>query len=419
MNDVKCLRDDLNSVVMFFQPIGKDFKCGPKTVDTFLALLKGVPDFRDPMKIKYKLENLLFICFYLALKGEFTSFYHAATYVEVKQEWFIERGLVKEGELPSHDTFMRIFQYLDANGLRDTFLNKIKYLTERLIEIDQSAKDKHKLISGDGKEIKGSGRSGRFYNINMFNIYCCSNGICLSCTPLSDKESEIPEFQRLLPKFNLKNCMVTADALHCQKDTCSIILERKGNYTIKVKDNQKELKEDIIHMLAQHAGKTVSVSHNSCDYKILILSRTYIGADWPGARAYIQMISHKRIHQKDYNPEPQYFVSSAINTDLIMETVDNRWGIEDDLHRFKDSFLNEDKCTFTNPNALKTMATLNNIVFALYKLAAAVNNETMDRTKIRYHDDPMEMLSLILPLLNRKNVNQLIRENMRGTKRSK
>ena len=65
------------------------------------------------------------------------------------------------------------------------------------------------------------------------------------------------------------------------------------------------------------------------------------------------------------------------------------------------------------------MATLNNIVFALYKLAAAVNNETMDRTKIRYHDDPMEMLSLILPLLNRKNVDQLIRENMKGTKRSK
>jgi hypothetical protein len=43
----------------------------------------------------------------------------------------------------------------------------------------------------------------------------------------------------------------------------------------------------------------------------------------------------------------------------------------------------------------------------------------MDRTKIRYHDDPMEMLSLILPLLSRKNVNQLIRENMRGTRRSK
>lgn len=419
MNDVKHLRNDLNAVVMFFRPIGKDFKCGPKTVDTFLELLKGVPDFRDPMKIKYKLENLLFICFYLSLKGEFTSFYHVANYVEVKQDWFIERGLVKEGELPSHDTFMRIFQYLDANGLRDTFLNKIKYLVERLVEMDQSVKNKHKLISGDGKEIRGSGRSGRSYNINMFNIFCLSNGLCLSSTPLSDKDSEIPEFQRLLPKFNLKNCMVTADALHCQRETCSIIIDRKGNYTIKVKDNQSELKSNIIRMLARYPDKLVSLSHNHCDYKILILPRTYIGADWPGARAYIQMISHKRIHQKDYNPEPHYFVSSVTNTELIMEAADNRWGIEDDLHRFKDSFLNEDKCTFTHPNALKTMATLNNIVFALYKLAAAVNNETMDRTRIRYHDDPMEMLSLLLPLLNKKNVNQLIKDNMRGAKRSK
>lgn len=419
MNEAKHLRDDLNNVVLFFQPIGKNFKCGQKTVDTFLAILKKVPDFRDPMKIRYKLENILFICFYLALKGEFTSFYHAANYVEVKQEWFIERGLVKRGELPSHDTFMRIFQYLDANALQDTFIKRIKYLMERLIEMDQSVKKKHRLISGDGKEIRGSGRSEQFYNTNMFNIYCHSNGLCLSCTPLSDKDSEIPEFQRLLPKFNLKNCMITADALHCQRDTCSIIIDRKGNYTVKVKDNQKELKDDIINMLSKNEKKVTSHFHNQCDYEILILSRKYIGTDWPGVKAYVKMVSHKRIRQKDYHPEPQYFISSVSNRELIMESIDNRWGIENDLHKFKDSFLKEDKCTFTNANALKTMATLNNIIFALYKLAAAVNNETMDRTKIRYHDDPMEMLSLLLPLLDRKNVNKLIKENMRGTKRSK
>jgi hypothetical protein len=48
------------------------------------------------------------------------------------------------------------------------------------------------------------------------------------------------------------------------------------------------------------------------------------------------------------------------------------------------------------------MATMNNIVFALYRLAASVNNETMAKTRIRYKDDPMELIELLLPLLEKK-----------------
>ena len=107
-------------------------------------------------------------------------------------------------------------------------------------------------------------------------------------------------------------------------------------------------------------------------------------------------------------------MSSVTNKELIVEAIDNRWSIEDELHLFKDDFLREDACTFTNKNAIKTIATMNNIVFALYRLAASVNNETMARTRIRYKDNPMEIIELLLPLLNKKNVNRMILENMRG-----
>ena len=129
------------------------------------------------------------------------------------------------------------------------------------------------------------------------------------------------------------------------------------------------------------------------------------------------MISHKREDQSDYNPIPQYFVSSSPDIQLIAEAVDNRWDIEDGLHYFKDKFLDEDACTFMGKNAVKVMATINNIVYAFYRIASAiVGDETMSMTIIRYKDNPVELISLVAPLLKKTNLNKLIRMNMRGVK---
>lgn len=417
MNKTEKLRDDLNCVVTFFQPLHPKLRCGRKTIDTFLHLLKSVPDFRDPLKITYKLENLLCLCFYLALKGEFTSFHHAALYIRVKQKELVKLKLIRKNETPSHDTLRRIFMYLDANALRDTFLNKIKELMNRLVELNQGEMDKKILLSGDGKSFNGSGRKDKSRNINVFNIYNASNGLCLSSTPLTDKESEIKEFQRLLPKFKLDRCVVTADALHCQRKTSSIIIEKKGEYVFKAKDNQKELSLEIMNQFKKQ--KEIEIFHyNQCDYSFIFLPQNYIGVDWPGVKAYVKMISYKRKKHDKAQPEPQYFIASFVNKELIMESIDNRWNIENGLHLFKDKFNKEDDCTFTDKTAIKTMATINNIVYALYRLASAVlNDASMAETKIRYKDNPIEMLSLILPLLDKKNITQLIQENMNGRKK--
>lgn len=65
------------------------------------------------------------------------------------------------------------------------------------------------------------------------------------------------------------------------------------------------------------------------------------------------------------------------------------------------------------------MAVTNNIVHALYKIASGINNESIDTTKIRYKEDPIELLSMILPLLEGHTATNLIRENMLGTKKGK
>lgn len=390
------------------------YRIGKQEVKLLLHILSHVKDFRCPGKTIYRLENLLAICFILAMKGEFQSFSYAADYVRVKAKMFIKLGLVEKGTLPSHDTFRRVFGHLDANSLRDAFLDRIRVFLERLVRLDAQAKGKKQLISGDGKTFNGSGR-GTARNLNVFNIFNASNSACLSSVPLTSKESKIPEFQRMLCKYDLKNTVVTADALHCQRRTSEIILRGNGDYVFAVKSNQSGLCEEIVSAFACGVGVKTTLKANDCDYEFLTLRKSYVGCDWPGQKTYVRMVSYKRKGQKNFKPETHYFISSEKDTGLIAETIDNRWQIENGLHRFKDEVLGEDDCVFMDKNAVKVMATINNTVYALYRIACAVRGDkSMTETKIRFKDDPLSLIATVLPLLDGKNLTALIRENIRG-----
>ena len=184
MNDTKKLRDELKAISMVFSTLKTPYKPGKNEIDTFLHILSKVKDHRMEGKIRYRIENILGICFYLALKGEFRSFLYAAQYVEVRQEEFIALGLIEKGEVPSHDTFLNIFNRLDASSLRDAFIDRFRAFLKNAYAIataDDEKKAEYRMLSGDGKTFNGSGRTTREEtkrNINVFNIYSASNSIC-------------------------------------------------------------------------------------------------------------------------------------------------------------------------------------------------------------------------------------------------
>ena len=417
MNESSNLKDYLKSVSLFFSSLEEPYNPGKNEIDVFLHILSHVNDFRLKGKVKYKLENILGICFYLALKGEFSSFSYTAQYVGVRKEEFIALGLIEGNKIPSHDTYLYVFNRLDASSLRDVFIDKFKQFLETIYHITEAAGGKYTILSGDGKEFRGSGRRNGKRNLNVFNMYSASNSICSTSIPLDDKESEIPTFRRLLGKYDLRRTVVTADALHCQRETCEVVVSKKGAYVFKAKDNQRALIEEIKRNFKATRKKIQRLDLNSCEYEMLLIKDIISDADWPGCKSYIKMISHKRKDQSDYNPTPQYFISSLSNLSLIAEAIDNRWEIEDGLHLFKDSFQNEDGCTFSNKNAVKVMATINNIVYAFYKVASAIiGDEKLSTTIIRYKDNPVALISLVVPLLKKNNLNALIKKNMRGIK---
>ena len=425
MNSTKELQDSLQEVSVVMRELKQKIPSNKKFIKTLLHIFCGVTDFRQPAKIKYRLENILCMFLLIALRGRFTSFLAASEYINYKALYFKKFGLLDPKEIPSHDTLRRIFMNIDANELRDCLINRIETLIKKIVNKGSDNRTKKfRILSGDGKTFNGSGRKGNTAknssdkrNCNVFNLFDASSALCLTSIPLNDKDSEISTFQKILNQFKLKDTIITADALHCQRKTTEIITRRGGLYCIKVKDNQASFKQHIIDVLKLNQSKCMNISFNNCDYEIFIIDYKTNELDFPGAKAYIRMNSHKRKDQADYNPEDQYFVSSADNPQLIMEAIDNRWAIEAGLHWWKDDFLKEDECTFTDENAIKVMATLNNIAYGIYRLASAIfHDQKMSATRIVFQDEPEKLLEKLVPLMKKQNLSMLLKQNMRGGK---
>lgn len=345
-------------------------------------------------------------------------FSYASQYISVYKQDFIKMGLIINDKVPSHDTLRRMFMLLDANSIKEIIINNLNsFLTKILNNYSSSKKE---LISIDGKEFKGSGRSinskKKMNNKNVLNVYNSSKEICIYSNPLDDKESEIKEAQEILNKYNLKNIVVTGDALHCQKRTCEIIVNKKGDYVFTVKENQSALLEEMKTRIV-NSKSIISKSYNDCDYSILLLPSTYKGLEFAGQKAFIKMISNKRKNQNINKQTERYFLSSIKDPQLIVEAIDNRWKIENDLHKTKDEFFVEDNYKFTDKNAIKVMAALNNIAYSFFRITASfLQEKTPTITKIKFNKDPMEILEKITPLLNSREFNKLLNDNLKGKK---
>ena len=417
-NGITLLKELNSSVSLLIQEKDISFDSFKRDIRFFLHLLDKIPDFRDKKLIDYSLSNLLLISLILIMKGEFKSFSYASQYISVYKQDFIKMGLIINDKVPSHDTLRRMFMLLDANSIKEIIINNLNsFLTKILNNYSSSKKE---LISIDGKEFKGSGRSinskKKMNNTNVLTVYNSSKAICIYSNPLDDKESEIKEAQEILNKYNLKNIVVTGDALHCQKRTCEIIVNKKGDYVFTVKENQSALLEEMKTRIV-NSKSIISKSYNDCDYSILLLPSTYKGLEFAGQKAFIKMISNKRKNQNINKQTERYFLSSIKDPQLIVEAIDNRWKIENDLHKTKDEFFVEDNYKFTDKNAIKVMAALNNIAYSFFRITASfLQEKTPTITKIKFNKDPMEILEKITPLLNSREFNKLLNDNLKGKK---
>ena len=182
----------------------------------------------------HMLEDILFIAIASVICGA-ESWNDMENFGKAKQEWLRTFLRLPEG-IPSHDTFNRVFSALNSEELESSFIA----WTRSVAELTDN-----EVISIDRKSMRGTREYGSKSIVYMVSAWACENHIVLGQLKVDEKSNEITAIPKLLELLVIKGCIVTIDAMGCQKEIVSAIAEKEADYLIAVKGNQDNLQEQI------------------------------------------------------------------------------------------------------------------------------------------------------------------------------
>ena len=149
-------------------------------------------------------------------------------------DW-LKRFLELPNGIPDSDTFRRVFERLNPDTLQDC-------LNQWLVA--QRELNAGEIVNIDGKTIRGS-ENDEHKAYHVVSAWAAENRITLGQTKTSKKSNEITAIPELLDMINIEGCIVTIDAMGCQKAIVEKITDKGADYVIALKGNQKNLHEDV------------------------------------------------------------------------------------------------------------------------------------------------------------------------------
>ena len=173
-------------------------------------------------------------------------------YGENKKEFLKKEFDIKM--IPSKSTLTRVIAMINPKWLSLSIVCILNTLI----------KNKPNQLMLDGKAIKSTDAIKSIETMmNIVTAYT-DTGICLGQKTVDSKSNEIPAVRELVEMLNIEGLVVTADAMHCQKETAEIIIKNKGDYVLQLKANQGRFYEDVYAMFDD---KYMNEADKDCEYE--------------------------------------------------------------------------------------------------------------------------------------------------------
>ena len=179
-----------------------------------------------------------------------------AEYGRAKQEW-LSTFLALPNGIASADTFARVFARLDPEQMQSCFVSWVNAISQ-LLEAE--------VVGIDGKTLRHSyDKSAGIAAIHMVSAWASANRLVLGQRKVDDKSNEITAIPALLSVLEISGCIVTIDAMGCQREIASAIVARGADYVLALKGNQGGLFEDVQWLFQQaKAAEFEGVAHSFC-----------------------------------------------------------------------------------------------------------------------------------------------------------
>lgn len=363
-------------------------------------------DFRVQGRTTHKMEHIIYITIAAVLSGM-----ESWNEIEMfgKEKFYLLKELLPDlKSIPSHDTFNRFFSLFKPEGFEYMFRCWVKDVV----------KDISGVVAIDGKLMRGPSKCDAEHTLGrddfrqwIISAWSADSDISLGQVKVEDKSNEIKAVPTLLSCLDLKDLIITIDAMGCQTDITNKIVEGKGDYLIALKGNQKTSYELAKQLISDNKDREivniVTKCHSEEKKHGRFEERTCIAVSYgnttepmfknkfKGLKTIVGIISKRTIIATGKTTEEtRYYITSLDNKDpeRLASIVRQHWSIENNLHWQLDVTFKEDESRKVK-NAARNFSTITKIALSLLKRDKTVKGSmNLKRKKAALSDEYLKSL---------------------------
>ena len=363
--------------------------------------LRQVPDPRIERTRRHELMDLLVIAL-CAVIGGADNWVDVVQFGKAKKEWFATFLKLPNG-IASHDTFGRVFQLIDSQVLQTVCIDWLQSIAGQV----------QGVVAIDGKSVRGSGH-GAQAALHMVSAWACQAGLLLGQVQTDKKSNEITAIPALLELLSIKGCIVTIDAMGCQKAITQAIVASEADYVLNLKANHRHLHGEVAAWFeASQASEQIGPAHShylQCtsinnhgrierrEHWLMEVPEHLKRATkcWTNLQT-IAMVRRQRQVGETTSDETHYYISSlplSAGAQTVAQAIRSHWAVENELHWSLDVSFREDACKVRRAEGPANLACLRRL--ALTQLQRETSLKASVKSKrCRAGWDPAYMLKVL------------------------
>lgn len=388
-------------------------------------------DSRHPSYTEHKLEDIVMITL-LGVLADANEWYKIEVFARKKLDWLSQILELPNG-VPSHDTIQRVMARIKPDALHNIC---VQFLIEKMDRIQKLAQQQNpaipteiEIISIDGKASTGSARKADRTNpvkaLQTVSAYSSAYDLSLAQKYIDEKSNEIPVTPEIISLLNVKDTIVTWDALNTQKETVKAVIRGQGDYVAALKENQKLLYEDVkdyfdeeqkkhLRTTPEKYKKTIEKAHSCVETREYYMENEIVWLEdakkWKGLQS-IGMVE-KTILRADGRKtvETRYYIMSLRNdVEEFSRAVRTHWQVENNLHWQLDFTMREDSNTTMEKNSLKSFGVIKRIALAILRLVQETYKMSLPKIRYSLSLDFEEEIGRIFSLLNVEKIESMVK----------
>jgi len=360
---------------------------------SLLEYFKELPDPRIDRTKRYPLDEIILLIISAAISG-CTGWKAIKDFGELNLEWLRKFLPYKDG-VPADDTIARVIRRLCPIAFKKCFISWTNSIAKRV---------NGDVISIDGKTVRGSHDNNREQlPIHMVSAWSTANSMVLGQEKTEEKSNEITAIPKLLEYLDIKNCIITIDAMGCQKDIAKCIVNKGADYILALKGNQGHLHEDVKMFFGDFSSEPSNVEHDFAEHvdcghgrieqrqcwaiRPKIYKKCFRDlSQWKNLETVFMIKSTREIKGKTTTETRFYISSCSCDAEHLLHSTRKHWEIES-MHWILDVTFREDDSRIRKGDGPENFAVLRHIALNIMKKYTGIKDSVKSKLRMASFSD--------------------------------